>query len=326
MFFSCSKDVDLIVHNAKIYTVNQNFEVATSFAVKNGKFFDVGGVEIIHKYISKETLNMQGKVILPGLIDAHCHFYGLGINQQVIDLVGTNSFDEILKKLVENSEGKSIVKGRGWDQNDWSNKEFPTKDKLDELFPKRPVVLERIDGHAYLVNQVVLDLAKINSKTKSQAGSILKKNGELTGVLIDGPMRLVDKILPQTSRTEQINALLDAQRICLKNGLTTIDDAGLSKNTLLLIDSLNKSKDLKIRIYGMISNDNESVNYFLNRGKLKTDHLNVRSVKVYGDGALGSRGATLKKPYSDDIHNYGKLITGPKEIVELAKKIGRAHV
>ncbi len=116
MFFSCSKDVDLIVHNAKIYTVNQNFEVATSFAVKNGKFFDVGGEEIIHKYISKETLNMQGKVILPGLIDAHCHFYGLGINQQVIDLVGTNSFDEILKKLVENSEGKSIVKGRGWDQ------------------------------------------------------------------------------------------------------------------------------------------------------------------------------------------------------------------
>ena len=324
MFFSCSKDVDLIVHNAKIYTVNQNFEVATSFAVKNGKFFDVGGEEIIHKYISKETLNMQGKVILPGLIDAHCHFYGLGINQQVIDLVGTNSFDEILKKLVENSKGKSIVKGRGWDQNDWSNKEFPTKDKLDELFPKRPVVLERIDGHAYLVNQVVLDLAKINSKTKSQAGSILKKNGELTGVLIDGPMRLVDKILPQTSRTEQINALLDAQRICLKNGLTTIDDAGLSKNTLLLIDSLNKSKDLKIRIYGMISNDNESVNYFLNRGKLKTDHLNVRSVKVYGDGALGSRGATLKKPYSDDIHNYGKLITGPKEIVELAKKLAEA--
>ena len=130
---------------------------------------------------------MQGKVILPGLIDAHCHFYGLGMNQQVIDLVGTNSFNEILKKLVENSIGKSIVKGRGWDQNDWSNKEFPTKDKLDELFPKIPVVLERIDGHAYLVNQVVLDLAKINSKTKFQAGSILKKDGELTGVLIDGP-------------------------------------------------------------------------------------------------------------------------------------------
>ena len=110
-FFSCSKNVDLIVHNAKIYTVNENFEVASSFAVKNGKFLDVGGKEIIQKYNSKETLNMQGKVILPGLIDAHCHFYGLGINQQVIDLVGTNSFDEILKKLVENSKGKSIVKG-----------------------------------------------------------------------------------------------------------------------------------------------------------------------------------------------------------------------
>ena len=323
-FFSCSKNVDLIVHNAKIYTVNENFEVASSFAVKNGKFLDVGGKEIIQKYNSKETLNMQGKVILPGLIDAHCHFYGLGINQQVIDLVGTNSFDEIVKKLVENSMGKSIIKGRGWDQNDWLNKEFPTKDKLDELFPKRPVVLERIDGHAYLVNQVVLDLANINSETKSETGSILKKDGELTGLLIDGPMRLIDRILPQTSRVDQITALLDAQKICLKNGLTTIDDAGLSKNTLLLIDSLNKSKDLKIRIYGMISNETESVNYFLKSGKLKTEHLNVRSVKVYGDGSLGSRGATLKKPYSDDIHNYGKLVTGPKEIVELAKKLADA--
>ena len=138
-------------------------------------------------------------------------------------------------------------------------------------------------------------MAKINSKTKSQTGSILKKNGELTGVLIDGPMRLVDKILPQISRTEQINALLDAQKICLKNGLTTIDDAGLSKNTLLLIDSLNKSKDLKIRLYGMISNDNESVNYFLNRGKLKTDHLNVRSVKVYGDRSFRIKRGNIKK-------------------------------
>lgn len=322
--FSCQKNVDMIVYNAKVYTVNENFGVASSFAVKNGKFFDVGGDEIIEKYYSKNILNLNGKVVLPGLIDAHCHFYGLGQKQQLIDLVGTNSFDEIIERLVANRNGKSIIKGSGWDQNDWTNKEFPTKKKIDELFPNIPVVLERIDGHAYLVNQVVLDLANIDYKTESETGSIVKKNGELTGVLIDGPMRLVDKVLPKPSTADQIKSLLDAQKICLQNGLTTIDDAGLSKNILLLIDSLHQSNDLKIRIYGMISNDSESVNYFLDKGHLKTDHLNVRSVKVYGDGALGSRGATLKEPYSDDIHNYGKLVTGPDKIIELAKKLANA--
>ena len=325
LIFSCQKNVDMIVYNAKVYTVNENFGIASSFAVKNGKFIDVGGDEIVEKYHSKNILNLKGKVVLPGLIDAHCHFYGLGQKQQLIDLVGTNSFDEIIKRLVANRNGKSIIKGSGWDQNDWSNKEFPTKKKLDDLFPNIPVVLERIDGHAYLVNQVVLDLANIDYKTESETGSIVKKNGKLTGVLIDGPMTLVDKVLPEASKGDQIKSLLDAQKICLQNGLTTIDDAGLSKNILLLIDSLHKSNDLKIRIYGMISNDSESVNYFLEKGHLKTDHLNVRSVKVYGDGALGSRGATLKEPYSDDIHNYGKLVTGPDKIIELAKKLADAN-
>ena len=148
-FLSCQKDVDMIVYNAKVYTVNENFEVASSFAVKNGKFYDIGGDEILTKYHSKNILNLDGKVVLPGLIDAHCHFYGLGQKQQVIDLVGTNSFDEIIKKLTANRNGKSIIRGSGWDQNDWTNKEFPTKKKLDEFFPNTPVVLERIDGHAY---------------------------------------------------------------------------------------------------------------------------------------------------------------------------------
>ena len=120
--FSCQKNVDMIVYNAKVYTVNENFGVASSFAVKNGKFFDVGDDEIIEKYHSKNILNLNGKVVLPGLIDAHCHFYGLGQKQQLIDLVGTNSFDEIIERLVANRNGKSIIKGSGWDQNDWTNK------------------------------------------------------------------------------------------------------------------------------------------------------------------------------------------------------------
>lgn len=328
-FFSligCKKNADLIIYNAKIYTVDKNFSIAKAIAIKNGKFLEVGENELQNKYNSKKSIDLRGSTILPGLIDAHCHFYGLGTNQLVIDLVGTKSFEEIIFRLRSNStENNTIIKGRGWDQNDWQNKEFPEKSELDLLFPNIPVVLERIDGHAYLVNQKALDMAKINLNTKSNSGSILKKNGQLTGVLIDGPMSLIDNVIPELSNSEKIKALLDAQKICFKNGLTTVDDAGLSKEIILLIDSLQKNKDLKMRVYAMISNSKNNLDYFLNTGPIKTPRLNVRSVKVYGDGALGSRGAALKYPYNDDKDNYGKLITKHEEIKNLASRLADAN-
>ena len=324
--FGCKKNVDLIIYNANIYTVDNNFNVAEAVAIKNGLFFDIGENDILKKYNTKESLDLNGSTVLPGLIDAHCHFYGLGLNQQEIDLVGTKSFDEILFKLKSQSvENKTVIKARGWDQNDWDIKEFPNKDQLDVLFPNTPVVLERIDGHAYLVNQKALDMAQISTATKSNNGTLLKKNGKLTGVLIDGPMSLIDNVIPELSKIEKIQALLDAEKICFKNGLTTVDDAGLSKEIILLIDSLQNKKDLKMRIYAMISNSEKNLNYFLNRKPIKTEKLNVRSVKVYGDGALGSRGATLKFPYHDDKKNYGKLVTDPESLKKLASRIADAN-
>ena len=324
--FGCKKNVDLIIYNANIYTVDDNFNVAEAVAIKNGLFYDIGENDILKKYNTKESLDLNGSTVLPGLIDAHCHFYGLGLNQQEIDLVGTKSFDEILFKLKSQSvENKTVIKARGWDQNDWEIKEFPNKDQLDVLFPNTPVVLERIDGHAYLVNQKALDMAQISTATKSNNGTLLKKNGKLTGVLIDGPMSLIDNVIPELSKTEKIQALLDAEKICFKNGLTTVDDAGLSKEIILLIDSLQNKKDLKMRIYAMISNSEKNLDYFLNRKPIKTEKLNVRSVKVYGDGALGSRGATLKFPYHDDKKNYGKLVTDPESLKKLASRIADAN-
>ncbi|MAV05250.1 MAG: amidohydrolase [Flavobacteriaceae bacterium] len=324
--FGCKKNVDLIIYNANIYTVDDNFNVAEAVAIKNGLFYDIGENDILKKYNTKESLDLNGSTVLPGLIDAHCHFYGLGLNQQEIDLVGTKSFDEILFKLKSQSvENKTVIKARGWDQNDWDIKEFPNKDQLDVLFPNTPVVLERIDGHAYLVNQKALDMAQISTATKSNNGTLLKKNGKLTGVLIDGPMSLIDNVIPELSKTEKIQALLDAEKICFKNGLTTVDDAGLSKEIILLIDSLQNKKDLKMRIYAMISNSEKNLDYFLNRKPIKTEKLNVRSVKVYGDGALGSRGATLKFPYHDDKKNYGKLVTDPESLKKLASRIADAN-
>ena len=321
---SCKKSVDYIAYNGNIYTVNNDFNVASAFAVKDGKFIDVGNDEIFSKYNSNEKIDLNGSTVLPGLIDAHCHFYGLGLNQNVIDLTGTSSFNEILEKIAfENN--KDVIRGRGWDQNDWEIKEFPNKLKLDLAYPNTPVILERIDGHAYLVNQKALDIAGIDINTTSTNGTVLSKKGKLTGVLIDGPMSIIDDAFGEISLDNKIKALISAQKICFQNGLTTVDDAGLSKEVILLIDSLQKKDLLKMRVYAMISNSEDDVDYFLENGPIKTNSLNVRSVKVYGDGALGSRGATLKEPYSDDKHNYGKLVTSYKDIKDLADKLAKAN-
>ena len=320
---SCKKSVDFIAFNGNIYTVNSDFNTASAFAVNDGKFVDIGNEEILSKYNTNQKIDLDGSTVLPGLIDAHCHFYGLGLNQSVIDLTGTISFDEIMDKI--SNKDNNIIRGRGWDQNDWKIKEFPNKEKLDLIYPNTPVILERIDGHAYLVNQKALDIAGIDINTKSTNGTLLSKKGKLTGVLIDGPMSLIDNSFGEISLDDKIKALVSAQEICFKNGLTTVDDAGLSKDIIMLIDSLQKKELLKIRVYAMISNSENDVNYFIENGPIKTNSLNVRSVKVYGDGALGSRGATLKKPYSDDKHNYGKLVTSYKDIKDLANKLAEAN-
>jgi predicted amidohydrolase YtcJ len=325
LLFSCNQkeEVDLLVYNAKIYTVDENFSEATSFAVKDGEFMAVSE-NSLDDYNAKEMLDANGKTIVPGLIDAHCHFYGLGLTQQIVNLRGTTSYDDILEKVVEFQKEKpsNFIQGRGWDQNDWEVKEFPTKDKLDELFPDTPVALERVDGHAYLVNQKALDLAGITKETQVSGGEIIKDaKGNLTGVLVDNPMGMVDAVIPQPNMATQIQALKDAEKLCFDYGLTTVNDAGLNKATIELIDSLQQAGELNIRVYGMISNNPENLDYYLDKGIVKTDKLNVRSVKVYGDGALGSRGAVLRDPYSDKKGHFGAMVTPVDAIEALAKRI-----
>ncbi len=320
--------VDLVIVNANIYTVDEDFSKAEAFAVHDGKFVAVGTSEEIRDvYTSNQLVDADGRTITPGLIDAHCHFYGLGLAQQVVNLVGTTSYDEVLQRVQEfhKDNPKKIIRGRGWDQNDWEVKEFPTKTRLDQLFPDIPVVLERVDGHAYLVNQKALDMAEIDWSTKVDGGEIVKKWTDgysgITGVLVDNPMTLIDAVMPLPSLNDKIKALKDAERLCLNMGLTTVNDAGLNKSTIELIDSLQQAGELSIRVYAMVSNNSENLDYYLNKGPIKTDRLNVRSVKVYGDGALGSRGAALKKPYSDKPNHVGAMITPVANINTLAKRI-----
>tara|TARA_B110000261_G_scaffold163626_1_gene210192 strand:+ start:2049 stop:3677 length:1629 start_codon:yes stop_codon:yes gene_type:complete len=321
LLLSCSSpEADLIIHNAVVYTVNKDFEKATAVVVKNGKFIAVGGEDLVELYSAKSIVDLNGFPIYPGFIDAHCHFYNFGLLQQQLDLSGTKSFEEVIQRIagyVESNPGVPVL-GQGWDQNTWEIKEYPTKEILDQRFPNELIAVKRVDGHALLVNQKVLDLAGINSSTEVDGGVVVRVDGALTGVLIDNAMDSVYQALPKPRIKQQEEALLAAQKICFQHGLTTVDDAGLDKEQLELIESMQKRNILDIRVYGMISNTPENLEYYLDKGPIKTERLNIRSVKVYADGALGSRGAALKKDYSDEKGNRGSFVTPVEEIEALA--------
>ncbi len=175
-----------------------------------------------------------------------------------------------------------------------------------------------------IANQKALELAKITTSTKVEGGEIIQKNGKLTGVLVDNPMALVREVIPQPSRQSQIEALLEAQKINFSYGLTTLDDAGLSPDVISLIDSLQKANQLQMRLYVMVSNRPEYVEEYLKKGTYKTEKLNVSSFKVYADGALGSRGAALKEPYSDKHNHHGAMLIGYEDFKILAEKLANS--
>ena len=330
LLISCAPEkipADLLVKNATIYTVNENFDTENAFVVKDGKILEIGvKPELELKYNIAETYDAKGKTIVPGLIDAHAHLYGLGLNLQDVDLTETTSYDEVLARVItfQKEKNKDYIIGRGWDQNDWEIKEFPTKKELDSLFPETPVALTRIDGHAMIVNSEALKRAGITAETKMDGGVIGVEDGKLTGILVDSPMSLVEESFPKQNRSYNKQALLDAERICLEMGLTTINDAGLDKEIIELIDSLQQKDSMALRVYAMVSNKPKNLDYYLNNGKIKTDQLNVRSLKVYADGALGSRGATLREPYTDMPGHFGAMITPADSLQMLADKIAAA--
>ncbi|MFH0999579.1 MAG: amidohydrolase family protein, partial [Bacteroidota bacterium] len=316
--------VDLIVKNAKIYTLDNDFSVQEAFAVKDGKFIAIGSnKDICSKYEAAEVLDLNGKSVYPGFIDAHAHFFGYGLGIQTeAQLYETKSEQEILNILqsFQSEKQNPWIIGRGWDQNDWEKNEFPNKDGLDKLFPDTPVYLVRIDGHAAWVNSKALELAGITSTTQISGGEIVKQNGKPSGILIDNAMSLVRSLIPKSDKNAQIKALLAAQKNCFEVGLTGVTDAGLDLNQIKLIDSLQKSSMLKMRINAMISPTEENFNYFLEKGPYVTDYLSVRTIKLYADGALGSRGAALLKPYTDDLNNYGLMIKEENYYRDICKK------
>ncbi|MFD0962651.1 amidohydrolase [Pseudofulvibacter geojedonensis] len=330
LLVACSQKketVDILVTNANIYTVSDSLPKASAFAIKDGMFVAIGeSEEIKNKYQSNQVIDAEGKPVYPGLIDAHCHFLGMGLVEQKVRLEGTKSYEEVLEVLVDFQKKNqlSYITGRGWDQNDWEVKEYPTNEKLDSLFPTTPVAIRRVDGHALLANQAAIDLAGVTIDTPASGGEILKKDGKLTGVFIDAPMELIRSTIPKPTIKESAQALKLAAEKCFSLGLTTVNEAGLERYEIKLMDSLQQANELKMRIYAMASASKENLDYYLKKGIYKTDYMNVRSFKYYGDGALGSRGAVMKEPYSDLDHHHGALIFSVDNLKETARRIANS--
>ena len=325
MSIGCGERVDLLVHNAQVYTVNDNFDRVSAFAVKNGKFVAVGGEELLEKYKPANTVDAQGLSIYPGFIDAHSHLLELGLNQFKADLKNSLGMNHVVQKLKEHQQihNHNFIVGIGWDQNQWKGNSYPDNKVLNIAFPNTPVVLKRVDGHAYLVNNKAIEMAMINENTKIEGGQIIREKGKLTGLFIDNAMDLINGIIPEFSREQKVNAYQAAQELCFVNGLTTVTEAGLSKENIYLLDSLQKSDLLKIRVYAMIENDRKSIDHFMDSGIHKTAQLNVRSVKIYADGALGSRGAALKSDYSDQKGHRGSLLLSKDSLKQIASLLAK---
>jgi predicted amidohydrolase YtcJ len=307
------KPYELVIQGAKVYNVHTGSFLEQNIGINQGKIEALSKKELK----GEEVIAAMGQFVYPGFIDAHCHFVGYAQSLLSVDLTGTRSFGEVLERVLafaEENPDIHFITGRGWDQNDWTEKRFPTNDSLNSLFPNTPVLLTRIDGHAALANNAALETITELPEVV-EGGKILRYNGKPTGMLIDHAVDLID--VPAMPKVKLVDALDQAQQNCFAVGLTHVVDAGLKRETILLLDSLHKHGALKMPMYVMIKDDSAEYNPFFREGFLSEERLSVRSIKVYGDGALGSRGALLLEPYADDSLNNGLTLKKYDDLVAL---------
>lgn len=313
--------VDLLVKDALIYTVDEQFSTIEAFVVKDGRILDTGTREEMEtRYEAASILSLEGKFVYPGWNDPHCHFTGYAQSLQQVDLAGTVSVEEIIercKQFAATNNPEWII-GRGWDQNDWEVKEFPNAAMLDQAFPDIPVFLRRVDGHAGWANSRAMKIAGISAESKIEGGEVILVNGEPSGIFIDNGMALVRKAGPEQGSNELDKALMTAQKNCFAVGLTSVSDAGLGAEEIGIIDSLHKAGKLKMRINAWISPSQENLSKHLEKGPIQNDLLRIGTLKLYADGALGSRGARMIEDYSDDPGNKGLFVTSMDELRSLS--------
>ncbi|MCC6431400.1 MAG: amidohydrolase [Gemmatimonadaceae bacterium] len=321
---------DLIVTNARVYTADESRPLAEAFAVRDGRIVFVGSRQEADalKGSATRVVDAGGRTVIPGMVDAHAHFGGLAQKLRAVDLVGTKSYDEVIARVVEKAKttpkGTWII-GRGWDQNAWGDTRFPTHEKLSAALPDHPVALERVDGHAAFANMAAMRLAELTAATKDPSGGkiIRDAQGNPTGVLVDNASSIVERKIPSPTMADARAALKDAIAVMHRWGLTGVHDAGASAPMIDLYEDMAKSKELGLRLYVMIGDDSTALRKYMAMGPrsaLYDGQVWVRSIKLYADGAMGSRGAALLEPYSDDPNNTGLLLSAPAHIRDVAER------
>ena len=323
-----SNDVDLIVLARKIYAVDAGFSSAECVAIRDGRIAALGRREDIEAaYRARKTLDLRTAFLYPGFMDPHSHFLSYGYVLQRAWLFGCKSWEETVQRLVEHRSkiGRGWIQGRGWDQNNWETRQFPTNELLDKAFPHDPVLAIRVDGHAAMANSAALIDAGIDAGSKVDGGTVVVSGGRPTGLLLDNAVDLVKGAIPAPGESSMRRALQEAQRNCFAAGLTSVSNAGTEMNEALLMRAMQEEGSLAIRLYVMLMATRENIERFAAKGPLAEDRLSLRSFKMFADGALGSRGARLLEPYADDPGNLGLFTVKPEEldrICRIAKSSG----
>ena len=325
---------DLIVTNARIYTVDENRPLVDAMAIRDGRVVATGPARGVMTMRGPNTrvLDLNGRTVIPGMIDAHVHLLNLGNSLRNVDLVGTSSYDEVIARVVararETPAGTWIL-GRGWDQNDWGVTQFPTHEALSRAVPNHPVVLTRIDGHATLVNDAAMRAANLTAQSQDPSGGRIERgaNNAPTGVLIDAAMGLVNRRVPPASKEQMKTAVQAAIAEMNRWGLTSVHDAGVPRAVIDVYEEVAREGHFNIRDYVMVANNDSSINHYLQRGPqlgLYDGRLWIKSIKISADGALGSRGAALIEPYTDDPRNNGLALVPAGRVREVGVKALRA--
>ena len=321
--FSCMKGqkVDLIIHNANIHVMDDAGSVHEAMAIRDGKVIEVGPErQILNKYRSDEDIDALGKDVYPGLTDAHGHLLMYANQKLGVDLTGAKSMDEVIyrcEKYFAKSSNKFII-GGGWDQSLWGNDSMPNNKKLSEVFKNIPVCLYRVDGHAALVNEYLFKKAKVQA-VNVDGGEVKVVNGVPTGLLIDNAMNFISKLLPAYSSSQVKKAISEIQEELFQYGITGTHEAGIDFKHIKLFKSMISGGQLKLELYAMLMNSSENRVFAMKNGPYRFRNLSIRSFKVFADGSLGSRGALLKKPYTDDHHSHGLLLTSVNEMRNVAQ-------
>ncbi len=328
------QQADLVVTNAQIYTSDVNRPVAEALAVRAGRIAFVGSNRGALALAGPRTerLDLAGKTVITGMVDAHAHLLGLGQALRTVDLVGTRSYDEVIARVVERAKTArpgEWIRGRGWDQNDWADTRFPTHAALSRAVPNNPVYLTRVDGHAALVNAKALELAQVTAATPDPSGGrfIRDSANNPTGVLVDNAQGIVGRVIPAPSRAELRGQTLAAIAEANRWGLTGIHDAGVAPEGIAVYEELAKEGRYNLRNYVMVRSSDSVLDEILRRGPQKAlyaGRLWIRAIKLVADGALGSRGAALLEPYSDDPGNTGLITTPPERIKSVAVRALKA--